>query len=341
MRRLLAHFGGPEAVLAASAAEIRAVPGLRAGVAEAVARGADPAAVDRALAALDAAGGWILPAGSPGFPDCLRQIPDPPCLLYGRGSAAVLGARAVAVVGSREATSYGRKVAGALGRDLAAAGLTVVSGFARGIDTAAHTGALAGGGPTVAVLGCGVDVCYPRGNAELLERVVAGGAVISEYPPGTPPDARNFPPRNRIISGLARAVVVVEASRRSGSLITAACALEQGREVLAVPGSVFSYKSGGAHWLIKQGARLVEGAADVLEELGIAASGPTREEDREPPALEGPERRLFEALEPYPLHLDDLAGRSGLPVAQASGLLLQLALKDLVQVLPGQRYQRK
>jgi len=206
--------------------------------------------------------------GTPGYPPLLQEIPDPPVVLWLRGQTPALSSPAVAVVGSRAASPGGRLVAARLARDLSRAGLTVVSGLARGIDGAAHQAALEAGGQTLAVLGCGADVVYPREHRELARRIAASGAVVSELLPGSPPLAFHFPLRNRVISGLSRAVVVVEAGERSGSLITARAALEQGRDVLAVPGGIMSGRHRGSHSLIKDGARLVETVDDVLDEIG-------------------------------------------------------------------------
>jgi DNA processing protein len=250
------------------------------------------------------------------YPTRLAAIPDPPVVLWTRGDPAVLDRPAVAVVGSRRATPTGLAVARRLASDLAETGLCVVSGLARGVDGAAHEGALAVGGSTVAVLGCGADIVYPREHASLAERIVDVGALLSEFSPGTPPLPQHFPIRNRIISGLALAVVIVEASDKSGSLITARTALEQGRDVLAVPGSVLSGQYRGCHALIKDGARLVETVTDVLEEIGWAAlpsaarHGPTAGATRggspaHPSVVEG----SMAPGEPY--CVDDLAAMTG------------------------------
>ena len=215
-----------------------------------------------------------LPFGAADYPAPLAAIPDPPPVLWCRGRAAALAAPAVAIVGSRAGSPYAREVAFRLASGLAACGIAVTSGLARGVDAAAHRGALAAGGPTIAVPGCGVDVVYPPEHGELLREVASAGAVAGELPPGAPPRAYHFPRRNRLISGLSLAVVVVEASARSGSLVTARCAAEQGREVMAVPGNVLAGRSGGGHALIRDGARIVESVDDILEEIRPATSGP-------------------------------------------------------------------
>lgn len=226
-----------------------------------------------------------LPFGAANYPSRLAEIADPPPVLWYRGTAPILDAPAVAIVGSRAGSPYAREVAFRLASDLALRGVTVASGLARGVDAAAHRGALAAGGPTVGVPGCGVDVVYPPEHGDLLQAVAAAGAVAGELPPGEPPRAFHFPRRNRLISGLSLAVVVVEASERSGSLITARCAAEQGRDVMAVPGNVLAGRSRGAHALIRDGARIVETAADILEEIrpglgvGTTADGGGEHED--------------------------------------------------------------
>lgn len=271
-RDLVEGAGGPEAV---------GRPGMAAEVLRRLATRLEPdererarrvrAAIEWAQRALNQAGQRrleCLTAGTPAYPERLWQIPDPPITLWLRGRAPLLHDTAVAVVGARQATPAGLAVATRVARELAEAGLVVVSGMARGIDGAAHQGALDAGGRTIAVLGCGADVVYPREHSELARRIWESGALVSEAPPGSAPLPWRFPLRNRIISGLARAVVVIEASERSGSLITAKAALEQGRDVLAVPGSVASGRYRGSHALIKDGARLVETVDDVLEEIG-------------------------------------------------------------------------
>ena len=276
----------------------------------------------------------VITWADPTYPAILRTIPEAPLVLWVAGRIDVLERPGIAVVGSRAASTGGLEVAERLGHDLAAAGLPVVSGLARGCDAAAHRGALAAGGDTIAVLGCGPDVVYPAEHRALYTRIRERGAIVSELPPGMPPLPAHFPQRNRIISGLARGVVVVEASEKSGSLITAACALEQGREVMAVPGSILGSRHRGCHGLLRDGARLVETAADVLEELGSAAPRPSSAEpiDRDP---------LLALLETEgDSDLDVLAGRTGLAVAVLLQRLLSLELAGLVRRAPGGRFVR-
>lgn len=271
------------------------------------------------------------------YPENLKTIFDPPPVLYYRGELKAEDALAVAIVGSRRATPYGRESATRLARELARAGVTVVSGLARGIDSCAHRGALAGGGRTLAVLGSGLDVIYPPENARLYAEIAENGAVISEFPLGTAPEPGHFPRRNRVISGLSRAVVVVEAARTSGSLITADCALEQGREVLAVPGPITSPMSWGTNNLIKQGAKLLQEVTDVLSTLGLPSPGV---EEAAKPDLTTQEEKVYSFFSERALHIDELVHLSGLTVQEVTAILMMLELKGLVRQLPGKMFCR-
>lgn len=277
--------------------------------------------------------------GAPGYPPLLAAIPDPPPVLWCRGRPAALEAPAVAIVGSRTGSSYAREVAARLGADLAARGVAVVSGLARGIDAAAHRGALAAGGVTIAVLGCGADIVYPPEHAPLLAQLAAQGGAVSEFAPGTPPRPFHFPRRNRIISGLTLAVVVVEASERSGSLITARCAAEQGREVMAVPGNVLSGRCRGGHALIKDGAKVVETVDDILEEIRPQV-GMRDDAGRRPPQPHEARGllRWMDRGESY--DLDELAGLSGLNRSVLSTQVLELELDGRITRLDGGRFSR-
>jgi len=278
------------------------------------------------------------------FPGALRTIPDCPVLLYFRGTLDWLDHPAVAIIGARTATDYGRRVATGFAAELSALGITIVSGAAYGVDAAAHRGALASGGGTVAVLGCGIDVVYPRAHADLFRDIADSGLLLSEYPIGTKPEGFRFPARNRIISGLVQGVVVVEATERSGSLITARLALDQGREVFAVPGRIDSPKSAGTHRLIQQGAHLVHTANDILEGLawntGVTPVGAKSGTSGDESAFTAQEQKLLDSLDIYPLDIDALIRHTGLAIVEIHGLLLQLELKGLVRQLPGQQYER-
>jgi len=273
-----------------------------------------------------------LPATAPEFPPSLAALADPPLGLFLRGH--IPEAPAVAIVGSRRASAYGKEVAYYLGKELAAAGVCVVSGMARGVDTAAHRGALASGGPTVAVWGCGPDRVYPPENRELAEAIATHGALVTEYPPGTPPRRENFPERNRLIAGLARVLVVVEAHERSGALLSAKLALEEGREVMAVPGSVFSPLSVGPNGLLRAGAAPVLCAQDILDALGLPGNPP-------PPPKEQQEEGLLRFFpRGMSLSIDELAARSGLPVQQLLQETLALELAGKLVREPDGRLRR-
>jgi len=272
------------------------------------------------------------------YPARLRTIFDPPSRLYVRGELHPADVSAVAIVGARRATEYGRAVAEELARDLATCGITVVSGMARGIDAAAHRGALAAGGRTIAVLGCGPDVVYPPEHRGLMSEIIGQGAVMSEFAPGTPPRPGQFPLRNRIISGLSLGVVVVEGRLDSGALITADAALEQGREVFAVPGRITDPTACAPHRLVQEGAKLVQGVGDILEELRLPVpAGPALGM----PHLEGTEAMIFARLDVTPQHVDQLALRCGLPVSAVSAALTALECRGLVTAWPGARYSRR
>ncbi len=346
--KLLERFPSPRAIWEASLSELQGVPGLGAATAERFAearrRVEAQRAVERELEAIERLGLSVLTLADARYPKPLRAIPDPPVVLYCQGSYEPRDELAIAIVGTRKPSAYGRTVAEKLAGELGARGFTIVSGLAVGIDTAAHRGALKVGARTIAVLGGGFQHLYPRQNRRLAEEIAGQGAVLSEFPVETPPDRWTFPKRNRVISGLSRGVVVVEAPERSGALITAKCALDQGREVFAVPGPVVPEGHKGSHRLIQQGAKLVTDVEDILEEfadlrealrLGKASTAAAA---REGPALEGLEARVYEALEFDPLHFDDVVERTGLSPKEVSYGLLQLVMKDLVKELEGKRY---
>ncbi|MBL0353533.1 MAG: DNA-protecting protein DprA [Dechloromonas sp.] len=332
-RKLLAAFGLPEAVFTAGRLAARDVIGDRADLLF----NFDPGeAVDRSLAWASQPGQHILTLADSIYPESLLEIPDPPSILYVRGNPALLHNRGLAIVGSRNATPQGLRTAEIFARTLAARGLVIVSGLALGIDAAAHRGALAAEGGTIAVIGTGADRVYPARNKELAMAIAQQGTIVSEFPLGTPAIAANFPRRNRIISGLARGVLVVEAALESGSLITARLAAEQGREVFAIPGSIHSPVARGCHRLIRQGAKLVETAQDILEELGGHPGSPHVPEV----AATAGDSDILQALGHDPCALDDLVDRTGISADQLLGDLLTLELDGLVATLPGNRYQR-
>ncbi len=272
------------------------------------------------------------------YPEDLKFIHDPPPAIFVRGNIEIKG-YTIAIVGSRKATPYGLMVAETLSRDLARAGLVVVSGLARGVDTAAHRGTLAVNGKTIAVLGCGLNVAYPKENRGLMDDIVAnGGAVISEFPLGSRPEAWHFPVRNRVISGLSKGVLVVEAKKRSGALITADQALEQGKDVLAVPGSVHSALSQGPHRLIKEGAKLVENAGDVMEEICGCGLFDDVGNNKGMIGLNSEEEKIYQAMTGEPITLDEITRLTEIPLQKVMSALMFLEMKKLVKKFPGGKY---
>lgn len=302
-------------------------------------------AVEADLAWLAAPGRHLITLAMAAYPARLRDIPDPPPVLFVDGDATALASAQVAMVGSRRATPFGVETAHGFSAALAERGLVVTSGLALGVDAASHRGALGARGRTLAVTANGLDTVYPRGHRRLAREVAANGALISEFPPGTPPLARHFPRRNRLISGLSLGVVVVEAARRSGSLITARLAGEQGREVFAVPGPIQSPLARGCHQLIRDGAKLVEQVEDILEELppgpwSAAPAAPTARTDGSGEGLDRPSRRVLEDLGHRPATVDDLVERSGLTADTVSSILLALELRGLVAPVLGGAFCR-
>lgn len=293
--------------------------------------------LDREVRRLAAAGVRVLTWDDPDYPQLLSEIPDPPPVLYIRGQLEADDAWAVAVVGTRRASVYGREVTRRLVAALAQSGVTIVSGLARGIDGVAHRAALEAGGRTIAVLGCGVDQVYPPEHRDLARQIVAQGALISEYPLGTPPEAGNFPPRNRIISGLSMGVLITEAGQGSGALITAEYAAEQGREVFAVPGSILASGSTGTNRLIQDGAKAVLEPADILRELNLTMVTQQAQARDTLPATEA-EAALLAYLGPEPIHVDELGRAAGLPIAQVTSTLAMMELKGLVRQVGGMKY---
>lgn len=335
-RKLLATFGSPEEALAAGIGSLEPIIGRQQ--AEALKRGPDPERVAATLRWLESNECRLVTLADSDYPAALLQIADPPVVLYARGRSELLNHPALAVVGTRNPTPGGEADAAAFAEALSNAGLTIVSGLALGIDSAAHRGGLAGASSSIAVLGTGLDRIYPARNRALAHRLSSEGLMVSEFPLGTPPQAPNFPRRNRIISGLARGCLVVEAALPSGSLITARQALEQGREVFAIPGSIHSPLSKGCHWLIKQGAKLVESARDVLEELKLPAGNAMMVSAPEVPDADA--RALLAAMGYHPVDLDLLCARTGLTPDAASAMLLALELDGLICRLAGGTYQR-
>lgn len=333
LRTLVEALGGAAAACTAPAHVIATLPGFGRAAARAV-RGVSPARGRAVLERLDRLGGRVLQPADPAFPPLLTQIPDPPPLLFAWGDVALLARPAAAIVGSRDHSSYGAAAVRLVASGVARAGVTVVSGMARGIDALAHTAALDAGGASVGVLGNGFGVIYPAANRALYERMVAHGCLVTEFPPGERPHAGAFPRRNRLISGLAGVTVVVEAAPPSGALQTADCALDQGRTVLAVPGPITSPQALGPNRLIQQGAKPALCPGDVLEELGLggvrAAAAPNAPRDLAPF-----ERALWDALAIEPRHIDALVRAAGADPARVLTALTGLELRGLVKQHPG------
>jgi len=349
--KLVQSFGSPESVLAATQVELEEA-GCRPPLVEAIRHGPDSVAIrqlEQEVTQLGCQRVTVLTYHDEQYPALLRMIPDPPPLLYLRGTLLDTDRHAVAVVGTRKVSAAGRVFAEELARALALMGFTIVSGLARGVDAAAHRGALAGQGRTLAVMGCGLDRTYPADHRQLREAIERQGAVLSELSLGSAPHSYHFPRRNRIISGLALGVVVTEATIESGSLITARLAAEQGREVFAVPGFVNAASSRGPNSLIKDGARLVESAQDVLDELLPQLDAAFRrrleartEADGQARVHLGKEEMLvYDALTAVPQSVDDIIRRSGLAASHVTGILLALELKNCVRQMPGNEYVRQ
>ena len=340
LQRLLDHFGDLAAAWEAAPGDLE-----RAGLGEPLRANLAAAKrtwdLDRELARLDAAGVALLTWDDPAYPARLRQIDAPPPVLYVRGGLTAADDLALGIVGTRRATPYGREVTTRLAGEVAAAGLTVVSGLAKGIDACAHDAALRAGGRTIAFLGCGIDVVYPPEHRALARRIAEGGqgALVSEHHLGAPPDAPNFPARNRLISGMSLGVLVTEAPIKSGALITTDFAAEQGRDVFAVPGSILGPHSAGPNDLLKQGATPVTGVQDILTGLNLARRGAQAETRRALPE-NADERAILGMLGEGPTHINDLSHASGLSVAALNALLMVLELKGLVRQHGAGQYLR-
>jgi DNA processing protein len=350
-RKLVERLGSPEQVLSSDVSRLKeAAFRLRKEAIEALCGNGQEELIQAARQELVRAEEQdieIITIDNPLYPALLKNIHDPPVVLYVLGNPEMLDCRGIAMVGSRAATHYGRSVAGQLAEGLAKQNFTIISGLALGIDTESHKGALAVGGKTIAVLGCGLDVVYPPSNHLLYKEIADSGAVVSEYPLGTEPDNFRFPARNRIISGLSLGVVVVEATKRSGSLITANHALEQGREIFAVPGRIDSVKSTGSHTLLQEGAKLVFNIKDIVEELPPNALQQHRanlsQEAKGTGDLEGltkDEEKIYSFLDVYPSSIDEIVRQCGFTPQRANELLLLLELKGVIESLPGKSYQK-
>jgi DNA processing protein len=348
--RLLKQFGSPESVFRASLSQLEGC-NLPAAAAQAVFKKEAFKRAEKELARIKTiANCGLINWTDPEYPQTLLQIYDPPVLLYVRGDSQILNLPCVSIVGTRRPTLYGTQMAERLGRELAARGLVILSGMARGIDSIGHFGALTMNGRAVGVLGTGIDICYPKENKKLYEKVLERGAILSEFPLGTHPAPENFPVRNRIVAGMPLAVVVVEGAQYSGSLITARLAMEYGREVCGVPGNVTQPVSFAPNQLIKQGAKLVTNGEDVIEELPtpiramlVQAEKPEAEQRNllAAASLNSSEKKIFEMLSPdEPLPIDDIVERSGLNSSDVLATLFNLEMKGVVRQMPGKQFSK-
>jgi DNA processing protein len=336
---LLETFGDLQSAWCADEASLRRA-GLENQPTMNLLRARDHLDLDAELAKIKRAGARLLTLEDVDYPPLLRTLPDAPMVLYVRGTLTLEDERALSIVGTRKATAYGRDAAYHFAGELAKQGVTVVSGLAHGVDAAAHKGALDAGGRTIAVFGCGIEHIYPREHAEMAAEITRHGALISEFPIGTRPEAHNFPRRNRIISRLSLGVLVVEAPEHSGALITTMAAAEQGREVFAIPGNIFSPASKGTNRLIQDGAKLVMDVNDILSELNMAHTNAQTRRAAEQVVPENPlEAKLLQTLSPDPMHIDDLARLCDLPVATISSTLTILELKGLAQMVGHMQYR--
>lgn len=345
LRHMLEQFGNPETILKASADRLAKVKGIGRDTAEAIADWENRIDLSKELERIDDYDCFVLTAADPIYPNALKEIYDPPIALYVQGTLEEKDHHGVAMVGSRMTTPYGLDTARKLAFQLAHAGVTVISGGARGIDTAAHQGCLRGGGRTIAVVGCGLDIIYPSENRSLFENIAQQGAVITQFPFGRKADRQTFPIRNRIVAGMSLGTVVIEANKTSGALITANMAVDNGRQVFAVPGRIDSPRSKGCHVLIKNGAKLCESVEDILGEFEYLFPPPSncgQPGDSAPATMPVSEEEavLWRLVEDQECHIDELVRASGWPVEKVSVLLMAMELKGLVKRMPGQVYRQ-
>ncbi len=335
-KRLIDHFKSPVKIFSSSIEKLKSVEGIGERLARDILITDWKEKVDVELSRIEKEKVKIITLLDELYPDNLKKIYDPPPFLYIMGELRKEDNRAIAIVGSRKATTYGRLMAERISKDLVSQGITVVSGMARGIDTFSHQGALSAGGRTIAVLGCGIDIVYPSENKNLRDRIMESGAVLTEFPFSTQPEGVNFPSRNRIISGLSLGVVIIEAASDSGSLITASNALDQGREVFAVPGNITSKFSQGTNKLIKRGAKLVEDADDIIEE--ILPQIERKKKDKTIPVLTSEEEVIYKLLSYEPKHIDTISREGRLTSNKALSLLLEMEIKGVIRQLPGKSF---
>lgn len=343
IRQLIGHFRDPESVFLASVQELCQVPGIDKGTAESIKKGTDPSFVDDQFESAERLGVKLISFWDEAFPEYLKRIHDAPVLLFYKGRIDYINIGGIAIVGTRNATQSGRRTADSFARELAQRSIPVISGMARGIDTVAHKGALAIGGPTIAVLGAGLDIIYPPENNKLFESISDSGLILSEFPMHTEPINSNFPKRNRIISGLSDGVVVVEAGLKSGALITAYLALEQGRDVFAVPGNIYNPQSKGCHHLLKQGAKLVENTIDILEAFTqwVSTDEKSNTNRVQADSFNEAEKKFWQHLSDEPVHIDVLVKRANTTTSEALSVLLGLELKGVIKQLSGMMFIRQ
>jgi DNA processing protein len=342
MRALVSRFRTAQGVTSASLAELSQVPGIDRTLAENILHNDADEFAHNQLEALAREHAHTLSFWDRDYPSLLKKIHDPPILIFGKGKLQAHDQNALAIVGTRAPTQYGKMVTERLAIELAGHGFTIVSGMARGVDTIAHRTALKHGGRTVAILGSGLDVFYPPENERLFHEICAAGAVLTEYPFGTKPDAVNFPRRNRIISGMALGTLIIEAGVESGAMITANLALDQNREVFAIPGSIFNPKSVGPHRLLQEGAKLVQNVDDILVELHAQLNlfEASELETKAPLELDEPARKVFDALSSEARHIDELTRQLPMNPSQLMSILLDLEFKNLIKQLPGKLFVR-
>ena len=342
IRKLIHAFGSPSGILEASPKQLHRMPQIGSSIISELQHIKSLDFGTTQIAQCRSAGVQIISLWDARYPALLKKIDDPPVFLFVKGDLSILENPALAIVGTRSPSEYGKQVAEKLVADLVAKNFVTVSGFARGIDTIVHAVTIKRGGLTAAVVGCGLDVIYPPENKKLAQALPSQGVFISEFPMGTKPDAMNFPRRNRIISGLSLGTIIVEARKKSGALITANLALEQNREVFAIPGSIFSPLSQGPHELIKEGAKLVFSIDDILEEVSVQGRLFSRQTmmAADTAKLDAREKRVFVALTEQPIHIDQLAAEVGMSTAELLGVLLQLEFSGLVRQMPGKLFSR-
>lgn len=345
IRTLMSYFGSARAALRASRSALECVPGIGAQIGAAIAEFRSDDVVDQQFERADKVGAELITVWDDRYPELLRQIYDPPTFIWVRGDLREVDKRAIAIIGTRRATDYGRRIAHDFASELAGRGFTIVSGMAYGIDAAAHRGAMAAGGRTIAVLGSGVDRIYPAEHLNLANQIIEHGALISEFPLGAAPDAPNFPRRNRIVSGLTLGVLVVEAHEKGGALITARLAIEQNREVFAIPGSLYSAAGAGCNRLIQRGhAKLVLNVDDIISELGVMtgeSSSAPEDKSEIVNQLSDIESLLYNALDSTPVHIDTLCARINVEPSTALVYLLSLEFKGLVRQMAGKQFLRE